>query len=197
MSLLNAWIAPGEALVAVDTDGTRPDGERFSTSKMLALPHLSAVIALRGQAAFFHLLFLRALHFQSFDQLAREMPGIIAETEAAIPDELIVSGVVGQGHELMLVGYSPMLERMVGLQFIRRDGKRERREVDKHVSPWHRELAGTSIEPQDLEALAAAQVRWMRQTFENAACGGSLLVCRITRGAFVMNHTMEFEPQEA
>ena len=71
MSLLNAWILPAEAIIAVDTDGVGDEGERMPSSKMLLVPHLNAVLALRGQLALLSYLFTRALSgsFDSFDEL--------------------------------------------------------------------------------------------------------------------------------
>lgn len=42
MSLLNCWITPAEATIAVDSDGVGQDGRRLPSSKLLPIPHLIA-----------------------------------------------------------------------------------------------------------------------------------------------------------
>jgi len=69
MSLLNAWIAPNEAIVAVDTDGVAENGSHISASKLLTMPHPNVVMGLRGPGTFLQYLQLRCLtaNYDSFD----------------------------------------------------------------------------------------------------------------------------------
>ena len=60
MSLLNAWIAPDAAIVVTDSIGMAADGSPLHASKLMVVPHLGAVIAIRGQLALLTWLTVRA-----------------------------------------------------------------------------------------------------------------------------------------
>lgn len=198
MSLLDAWIQPTEATVAVDTDGAALDGSPMPTSKLLALPHLGAVLALRGQAAFLAMLFVRSVSgFGAFDELTDAMGGLVAETDALVPGALIAGGPV-VGNELLVVGWSERRSRMVGLQYVKRGEMVafSEREVDRHVSPWDaKAMAGVQPVAPALERLARSQVRWMRESFPGAACGGRLLIAHLTRKSVSIMQGAKF-PEE-
>ena len=189
MSLLNAWVTPSDVLVCVDTDGAAPGGSRIVTSKLLPIPHLAAAIALRGQAALLAGLLLRSLSFSSYDDLVDEMPALLVEVAGSLPSELIAAdGVAGQGHEVLVAGYSPRRERMHGRMFIDRDGRQAERDVEDYfLSPWDK---AWRVPPRrdNVQQIAAKQVEWMRSSFANAACGGSLIMCRLMQGGLVVSH---------
>lgn len=200
MSLLNAWITPTDAIVAVDTDGVREDGARFPTSKLLPIPHLNAVIAMRGQSAFLAFLFLRCISssFDSFDELNDAMPALLADVNETLPDEILVKNC-RIGNELLIAGWSNRRHRMLGRQFIMRDDMPEfaASEFDFHISPWHASsMSHLPRKAHAVEKLARAQVQWMRSTFPNAACGGKLLVCQIGRRSITTSHRSSFQIQE-
>lgn len=184
MSLLNAWVDPAAALVAVDTDGATLTGERFPVSKLVTLPHIGAVLALRGQAAFLGFLFLRCLTsgFDTFDDLDEAMPEMLAGMEATIPPELIVrTGIAGT--ELVTAGWSNAQGRVIGRQYVKR-GDSEAftvRDLGMHVSPWHESMKGLRTDADAVVTLAKAQTLFMKSAYDGAACGGSLLLCRVTR----------------
>lgn len=198
MSLLNAWVTPAEAIVAVDTDGATQAGERMPASKLLPIPHLNAVIALRGQAAFLALTFLRCVagSFATFDELDAAMLEVLQDVEASLLPEMIAPGRIG--NELITVGWSACQGRMLGRRFVKRDDMTafEAAETNRHVSPWHASLQGTPTTSHKLEQLARAQVRWMRATFANAACGGNLIVCRLTRKTLSLETRSPFKEQQ-
>jgi hypothetical protein len=196
MSLLNAWISPTAAIVAVDTDGVGQDGARMPSSKLLPIPHLNAVLALRGQSALLSFVFVRCISsgFETFDQLADALPAMLIEAEDSVDDEHLVDGPQ-IGNELLAVGWSDRKGQMAGRQFVKRGDMTEFSETDAafHVSPWHASLQRQKIEPQALDQIARAQVRWMRETFPNAACGGTLVVCSLNRKAMGLTHKFNFE----
>jgi hypothetical protein len=198
VSLLNAWVTPAEAIVAVDTDGVGQDGARMPSSKLLPIPHLNAVMALRGQSAFLAFLFLRCISssFETFDEMNDAMPGVLADVDAYLPADKIVSSC-RIGNELVLAGWSARRGRMLGRRFLKRDDMDEFSAADTelHVAPWHASLEGTPTKAHAVEKLARAQVRWMREMFPNAACGGKLLVCRLTRKSLTLSHQATFQPQ--
>ena len=73
MSLVDAWIRPTEILLATDSDFTPEGRERIPTSKLLVLSHLATVMAARGAAVTFAVLFVRALSsgFRTFGEITR------------------------------------------------------------------------------------------------------------------------------
>jgi len=200
MSLLDVWATHAEAIMAVDSDGVGTDGDRLPASKLLPIPHLNAALGLRGQLAFLQLIFLRVLSlgFETFDDLADFMPAILAEADSLTPAGLIVDahGALA-GNELVACGWSHRHKRMVALQCVKHGDMPAFfvQGVDRHVSPWHASMQGIRIAPQAVDKLARAQVSWMRETFPNAACGGKLIVCRLTRNAMTLRHEFTFQPQ--
>jgi hypothetical protein len=200
VSLLNAWVAPYEAIVAVDTDGAVGDGSRIATSKLLAIPHLNTVLALRGQMAFLTFLHAQCLTscFECFDDLNDAMPDLLAAAEQ-IPEELLVRGAV-VGNELVVVGWSERQSRMLGRQFVKRGAMPEfsAKDCELHISPWDGDsMATLPRTAKAVEQLAGAQVRWMRQSFPNAACGGKLILAHVTKKGISMVHRLTFPVAEA
>ncbi len=202
MSLLNAWISPQEAIVAVDSDGVSQGGCRLPSSKLLPIPHLNVVLGLRGQLAFLSFLHMRACSaaLDSFDDLLAVMPELLAEAEAFTRCSGLTVDTNGAlaGNELLAVGWSPREKRMLGLQCVKRGDMPafSVQEVDRHVSPWHASMQHIRIAPANVAQIARAQVRWMRESFPQAACGGSLIVCRLSRNAMTLRHEFTFQPQD-
>jgi hypothetical protein len=182
MSLINAWVTPSAALVTVDTDGVRIDGTRLPVSKLLPIPHLGCVLALRGQFAFLQFLFLRCLSagLDTFDQLIEALPELLAETESGIPQELMRVGRIG--NEVIAVGYSDRKAAVTGRRFVKVDEAQgfSAEDFDFHVSPYDpATMAGLDVSHGNAEGIARAQVDYMRREF-SAVCGGNLLVCHVT-----------------
>lgn len=193
MSLLNAWITPQEAIVAVDTDGIGPDGQRMPSSKLMYVPHANAVLAVRGQYAALKLVFLQALNLETFDDLADALPDLAQASEMAMPGSVLVEGVAA-GNEFVAVGWSDRLQRMVGRQCVRRGDMPEYTavEIDRHISPWGEWASGITPVPQAVGDIARAQVAWMERTFPNAACGGNLLVASLGRDSLMIRRVEDF-----
>lgn len=189
MSLLNAWIAPDAAIVAVDTVGMAADGSPLPASKLQLIPHLAAAIAIRGQLALLAWLSVRAnsAGFATFDDLLDAMPGMLVE--AAIGDHLNVLAGSAPGHEIIVAGWSDRQGRMIGRQLVSRGGEQTARDTDFHVSPWHPSMDGLPLDPGGLEQLARGQVIFMRGL--GAHCGGKLTVARLIRGELTLQTTKE------
>lgn len=197
MSALNVWITPHDAIVAVDTDASREDGSRFATGKLLALPWLSAVIASRGQLAVLQFAFVRicSTGFDSFDDLVDAMPVLLADIAVTMPAQLLaeVQGV-RRGDHLALVGFSHRHRRMVGVQWIKVDDMPgyQQSDFDELVAPWHPSMPDIPKTASNVDAISRAQVRWMRATFPNAACGGKLLVASLNHAGVSITHRLTF-----
>jgi len=193
MSLLNAWIAPDAAVIAVDTVGMAADGSPLHASKLQIVPHLGAVIAIRGQLALLAWLSVRAnsAGFGALDDLLDAMPGMLAEAGAAIGDNLNVLAGSAPGYEIIVAGWSDRQGRMIGRQFVKRGDMTAsiERDVDHHVSPWHPSMDGLPLDPGGLEQLARGQVIFMRGL--GAHCGGKLTIARLTRGELNLQTTEE------
>jgi len=187
MSLLNAWIAPDAAVVAVDTVGQAADGSPLPASKLLPIPHLGAVIAIRGQLALLTWLAVRAnsAGFATFNNLLNTIPNMLAK--AAIDGQLNVLAGSMEKHTLLVAGWSDRQGRMIGRQLVKRGDMTAsiERDVDRHISPWHASMEGLPIEPGGLEQLARGQALFMRTAFD-AHCGGKLTIARLTRGELTL-----------
>lgn len=192
MSLLNAWVTPTEALVAVDTDGVRGDGSRFATSKLLPIPHLNAVVALRGQAAFLQFLYLRCIGagFDTFDEFTELLPAVLEEVTESMPPELIAMAEhVSTGNVLLAVGWSDRRGAMLGRQHVQRAAGEAFAVADftTLLAPWPSALQDMPRTAAAVAQLSRAQVEWMRSTYPGAIVGGQLLRCRLGKWGISMN----------
>lgn len=199
MSLLNAWITPAEAIVAVDTDGVGDGGKQLFLSKLSTIPHLNAVIAHRGQVDFHRTLFFLALKasFRTFDAMCDAMPALLKEAEEWVPSHLIVEGSP-IGNEVVIAGWSARENAMVGRQFQKREGDKGFAvdEVVRAIAPWYDSMAGLSLKSGEVEKIASAQVRLMRNQCPDVFFGGTLIVCRVTRTSITTTHRLRFHAEE-
>lgn len=201
MSLLNAWVSATEATVAVDTDGVDHEGGRIVASKMLPIPHLNAVIGLRGQAAFLAFVFLRCISasHESFDEMLEAMPAHLAAGEGEVPDELLARVGGEMGNELIAVGWSERKGAMLGRRFVKRGGMPtfSIADFDLHISPWDQlSMSGMRVRSAAaVEPIANMQAQWMRSTF-GATCGGHLIVCQLGRRSLTIGRRAVIQPQE-
>jgi hypothetical protein len=198
VSLLNAWITPASAIVYVDTEGVTRGGARKAMSKMLTMPHLPAVVAMRGSASFlagvFHSCVSRG--FDSYDELLAALPDILEYIDVTLPS--FVRDPAFPDVELLTVGFSNEHERMLGrLHTKRQDSPAfSIRDTEGCVAPWHAEsMSGIPTAEEDAERIARAQVRWMRE--RQGIGGGKLIACRITPDAISMQHVLEFSEEES
>lgn len=198
MTILCAWISPAEAVVASDTVGqAHLDGSRRVLSKVKIIPHLNAVLAGRGVNLFFDLL---ALHGQnascnSFDELIQEMPDLLSMTEAMTPADVLQGGAGEPGFEVLVAGWSDREARMLGVVFQKRMGMEEavRTEVNFCVAPWDASMPDIPKKVTRLQDIAREQVKWMRSQFGEAAAGGRLTVCRVTRRSMTVSNSINLD----
>ena len=173
--------------VVTDAIGQAADGSPLHASKLMVVPHLGAVIAIRGQLALLTWLTVRAnsAGFGALDDLLDAMPDMLAEAEAAIGHHLNVLGGSAPGYEVVIAGWSDRQGRMIGRQFVKRGDMLEsiERDVDHHVSPWHPSMDGLPLDPGGLDQLARGQATFMRGL--GAHCGGKLPIARLTRGELI------------
>ena len=203
MSLLNLWVQPTEAIVAVDTDAVSEDGRSMQTSKLYSFAHLAAVFAARGASVFHDCLSLQ-VHLskvQSYDELIDRLPELIELAEAVAQPHLglFPERFVNRGQEIVFAGWSHKRSRMLGWLFRKVDDMThwQEGEVKYFHAPPSSVAKGIPCEPAAVEMLAAAQVRYMKEVCGFG--GGTLIVCRVTETEVAFTNTMRFSelPQQA
>lgn len=195
MSLLNAWITPAEAIVAVDTDGVQRDGTVRPMAKLYPIPHLQAVLAFRGQGAFalevVHACLARA--FRTFDDLLAALPLLASRIDVNLPEDLRVPGF-GIRNEFLAVGWSHSRAQIFGqtLKYSAEHGQYLARDSNGCIAPYDAAtMAQIPQTPDQLEELARAQVRYLQA--HSGLGGGELVLCSLTRESLILNHVLTFE----
>lgn len=193
MSILNLWLAPDHALVGVDTDGVDPAGRHMSCSKLLPIVHLNAVLAGRGNLTLLGCTFVQLMvsELGDFDALADRLPAMVQKafkgTIGGFPLRFIQRAAYQAGDEIILVGWSPRLDRPRAVEVTRAPGASsftvEETKLE-YVAPWDESIADAPS-PSDawnMRRLAGAQVALLKRTDPAAAAGGSLIVAELRRG---------------
>lgn len=186
MSLLNVWVSPERALIAVDTDGMNPGGPHFGMSKLLPLVHAQTVFAARGDRRFLWDLFSR-FHLSSadvdYDVIVDNLPQMLASLIAGLRQD----GHVPFSYQFAIVGWSPVQQRVCGRWYVGRtdeDGY-DVDELGARVAPWQdTETARVPDSPENVRWLAERQASWLRA--EDTAGGGRLLVAQLTRREIIV-----------
>lgn len=185
MSLLNVWVEPGRALVAVDTE-TKTEHGRRDSSKLVVLPAERMVLACRGNLYVLHAI------VQPILGLAGGLDGVL---ELGLPElcNYIAAEQVGLGGnfaeaEVVIVGWSAREQRIVGHACVR--GAQEPNFKLMRIDPWRLgPHAGWQKAPplpdceEHMEAIARTQVRYMRQNHPDCAIGGRLLIAAVSEDA--------------
>lgn len=190
MSLLNAWVMQDQAVIAVDTDGISQAGEHRPMSKVLAVPHLPAALAFRGQSALSASVLQRCIGgFGTFDELHVALPGILDDEDRLLLETQKVAVGGETGNEVFAAGWSHARGRMVGYSFAKRGDMLcfSALESQGCISPWDEgSMANIPKTADAVKRLARAQVRWMRGQI--GLGGGTLIVCRLRKDAVTMDH---------
>lgn len=186
MSLLNVWVSPDRALIAVDTDGMTPGGPHFGMSKLLPLVHAQTVFVGRGDRRFLWDLFSR-YHLANadvdYDAIVDSLPTLLASVIAGLRQD-------EREHfeyQFAIVGWSSAQERVCGRWYVGRtdDDGYDVDELGARVAPWQSKEAPRVPDSQEnIRWLAERQVAWLQS--EGSAGGGRLLVAHITRREIVM-----------
>ena len=186
MSLLNVWVSPELALVAVDTDGLNPGGPRFGMSKLLPLVHAQTVFAARGDRRFLWDLFSRFYLSSAnvdYDAIVDGLPELLASVIANVRQE----AQAPFGYQFAIVGWSPLHRRVCGRWYVGRTNE-DAYDVDElgaRVAPWQdKEAARVPDSQENIRWLAKRQASWLRA--EGAAGGGRLLVAQLTRHEIIV-----------
>lgn len=212
MTLVNAWIERGRALVAADTvacDETsggllrRADGTLAEDTKLVALPHLRCVLTSLGALELRHWLQLRAMYLPDVDQAAERMPVLLQEAGSAIGlasrrgcGSAVFKRYGHAGDTVLTVGWSARRGQVVGLAFKSQDGFRSVR-VDEHAatgdgavvgfySPGVLDRYGFPADDDTMLQLARRQVDACRVKHPGAAIGGRLMLAEVTERAITV-----------
>lgn len=205
MSLLNVWISPGRALVAVDTavDAMNPADRqiaRIEASKLFYFPHCQMAMGCRGQQVFatdvFRAVHLSAHETVSLDVIERAFPGDL-NGMLAVHAHMMKQHGLDVSHtfetELAFVGYSKRRGCMAGIAYAIRPGEREFTAAE--IQPWRigpdPGMENPPVEALDdpavMELIARQQVKRARQLLGgNPPIGGHLLLAELTPDSFSM-----------
>jgi hypothetical protein len=208
MSLINVFLTPSKALIAVDTQASDPAAEGFiSVDKMVHFPRLNVVMAGRGTQGFLLVLSIMVPQFRgsNFDSLAKAMPGIFDDAYNAMiasqPKGTDPSSFANQ--EIVLVGWSGMLNRMRALVYAKREPGADigvtEIEDPGYMMPWE-DRWGAPPEGSDRRAmidLSLAQTRYVKQESPGTAMGGRLMLAELTRHEMSFNAAAELSPVQS
>jgi hypothetical protein len=205
MSLINVFLSPSKALIAVDTHASDPATEGFIfVDKMVHFPRLNVVMAGRGTQGFLLVLSVMVPQFRGsdFDSLAKAMPGIFDDAYNAMigsqPSGADSSPFANQ--EIVLVGWPGLLNRMRALEYTKREPDADigvtEIEDPGYMMPWQ-DRWGAPPDGSDRRAmidLSLTQTRHVKQESPGTAMGGRLMVAELTRQAMSFNPAADLSP---
>lgn len=213
MSLLNVWVSPTRALVAVDTLAAAdwgPDiGVKLHTSKMLALPHAGVLLAGRGHNAVLGGVFIALASTLSsdLDGIDAVMPQLMGKNVARIVAKRREMGFDRpeiSKQQLVLCGFSTRRGQMVALLYtIDDEGPASRTEIGGDgvggdwLSAWDAAAQGEAPIPDSPDAMREVmrqQVQHLRvalpeATLAHSTTGGRAIVAELGRGSIFIRDT--------
>jgi len=195
MTCLNVWIDQrrSRALVAADSLATqRGQQAEVGVSKMIILPHVSALVASRGDLTFFMLLGLyAALPCNSFDELTDALPAKLVEawrrhqTHKSFPagdaDEL--------GQDIVVVGWSEKRGCIRAITYDHDkspDGDFSELEIPTvYRAPFDESLKHLALPstPSSMTTLVRAQAALIKAKRPDHAAGGDIVMACVSRGS--------------
>lgn len=202
MSLLNVWVSPARALVAVDTLCNVGASATIHASKLLVLPHANLVLAGRGDLVMFAAL-VNQVQLQSesvdIDTLAARIAGMLDSAVAARNEYAtkLGHGCSFEAGEYVLVGWSKSQNRVIGIACERLQGERYARCYP--IEPWRIAPDAEWENPPPVHSVAAMetvarqQVAFQREVLPSAAIGGQLHVAHIMRDAITVTRVCSLE----
>ena len=198
MSIINAFISPNLALVGADSDAVSQSGEHFETSKLHVLTHLNAVVAFRGYVGSVMYSLPGLIGFSgSFDDLAEAMPLVLNTAQQTADLALEMSGNTTPSDfgdvQVVLVGYSPKHQRMVGHNYESRNGSWKfdaHSDVVNIVSPGLEVLPDIVADREGMMVLAKVQCEWIRKMHPGKSAGGRFFVATLQKGEMRVEETV-------
>ena len=197
MTILNVWVSPERAVIAVDTLSTRPRSlEPWTVSKMIPFVHCNAILSGCGNMALMLRVFWQLAQQQGdFDSMALAMPQIVdpayAECLADLPRLGFTEDQMSPYSIVALVGWSESLGEMCGQYQVRHPGEsafRAREAIDSIMHPNVGE-AGVDHDLSTADGMAAQarhQVAWGRHTYPKWAIGGRLSLAERQRDSMTI-----------
>ena len=183
MSLINAVHMGDHALISADTEAVFSDGSRGNVSKLLTIPHVNAVIAVRGSLAFLHKAHAEFCTMSNFDQMA-ERAELVMSYALAQQGSTEHLDKYAHGAEMVLAGYSQKAGRVV-IHLIRCEGIGQDTEAHLDIAnailpaDLGINLEGISASREGLIELTSRQVKAIREHAPDAAAGGNLIVAEV------------------
>lgn len=179
-------------MIAVDTAAVFDEtDQRIEASKIIPLAHANLVLAGMGELDFLGYVF-REIHHAvatvTFDLLAVGFEGVLDTLYSYYKLQRSFKGVSQaqfQGCEIVLVGWSPQQQRMLGMRYtMRPDGQSfTPAEIDPWcimpAADWTAENPPAIDSVEALRRAATEQVKWTRVHRPNDAIGGLLIVCQL------------------
>lgn len=219
MSLVNVYMEGGRALVSFDTlSSVMPvqssvadaikhltgNGAHMTKCDFLACPNVA--MAHRGDAMFASLL-LHSLHMAAlpdFDAIAENMQQLMAHVYAQVTEFRRNQFQIADfpGAEIVLVGWSPALNRMQGVRWVRwpQDKGFNASQVGKALllpdAEWEQTPEAPDT-PEKMEAIARDQVAYVRRKHPGYNCGGRLLLAELTRDSLGVRTIADLESEPA
>jgi len=184
MSLLNVWVSPTRALLAVDTDAEMTGGMRISISKVVPLPAHRMVLACRGDLILFNQL-VAFVHGSGggVDELRHSIP-VMADHLVTQLEAMHNGQYRFREAEFALLGWSEADQCIRGFAIVRMPS--DAAFQVSAIEPWRigpnadwKHLPPPPDCAETMEALARDQVRYMRAHHPDAPIGGRLLLAEI------------------
>lgn len=206
MSILNAFVSPRRAIVAVDTECSMPGGGFGVASKIFPLVHSNALLAFRGPYVFGLTAFaVSAAAGGSFDDLVEAFPCLIeaaycsAKAEAAKLSNLALfeDGLV----EVLLVGFSVKRDRLFGAHCVRRTSESSfstTLDVGTFVSPFWDDAGLPRMcpsDPNEIVAIMHQQAALVRDRCPGGAAGGRIVIAELSSNEVSISSLGTFVPR--
>ena len=204
MSILNVFISPDRALVGVDTE-VSANGQFCECNKLLALPHINAVLGFRGAlVTFMHTAMLVLGNGGTFDEMAEKLPTLIGLAIQAMRNGAPRAGLSVEFVEqaqFTFVGFSPKYGRVVAHLFEQKAGAdlTITENLSGYCAPhWGDDalnlaVLGVQEDREGMKALALAQSRLVREREpSDSAAGGALVLAEVSREGIAISHLCRF-----
>lgn len=203
MSLMNVWIEPDRATVAVDTTGISSIHGKVSLSKLVPLVHMNAVIAGRGNGGLIGVLYSGVCRMPiTFDDMAAHMPKFLADTLIEYERAARLAGYepdqVSTVDQVAFVGWSESEDRMVGWLYLR--GVGERTFTQRRIRPWvvmpgepFTALPDTPKSHADHLRIGRQQTRWHRSALPGRAIGGDMIVAELDKVSMAITNAGDLD----